>query len=436
MIKKILPKDAIQQKIIILVTIFITAFLFAYIALALKTSLEKQFYKRIENANSHHHIGTMIVRDLKDIENNIIKLQKIDNEQQLSSISQDIFSTMDKINIYVSVLREGGTIIDQLQINFMNTNNVEAIYQYHPSQKKYNLDMLELGPRIITIQSAISNVIDQIKLKMTTQDSILKRNIQNKVNIQIKQINSYLLRSFENANKILYDSMQKIINEKKKHKKFSDQTDLYNIIFYILTIISLILLTIHIMKQIYLLLAEREDSLNKIEKLSLETNQIVQVAGPACMINNDRIIYRVNEPFCKFFKKTEKEIVGKPCYDTFHGYLCNTPECLMKRCKNATDHDTHFSHEAPVKRSNGIRQVQIDAYCLNDPEGKMTGIVETILDITERKRAEEKYRSLFAYSQDAIIMIAPPDWKFVDANQQALNMFRAKILKSSLLLVQ
>jgi PAS domain S-box-containing protein len=54
-------------------------------------------------------------------------------------------------------------------------------------------------------------------------------------------------------------------------------------------------------------------------------------------------------------------------------------------------------------------------------------------DITDRKRvenalrqSEEKYRTLFERSQDAVMTLAPPSWKFTSANQATMEMFGAR----------
>ncbi|MFA7254467.1 MAG: PAS domain-containing sensor histidine kinase [Candidatus Omnitrophota bacterium] len=73
------------------------------------------------------------------------------------------------------------------------------------------------------------------------------------------------------------------------------------------------------------------------------------------------------------------------------------------------------AHSTPFRRSNEI---------------VFNGI---IMDITERKRAEEllwesenRYRNIFASSRDAIMTIEPPSWKFTSGNPATLGMFKAK----------
>jgi PAS domain S-box-containing protein len=75
------------------------------------------------------------------------------------------------------------------------------------------------------------------------------------------------------------------------------------------------------------------------------------------------------------------------------------------------------------------RLVQIHGYPVLDDEGNVFQIIEYCLDITERKRAEEaqreseqRYRSLFKDSRDAIYMTAR-DGTFIDVNQSALDLF-------------
>ena len=82
--------------------------------------------------------------------------------------------------------------------------------------------------------------------------------------------------------------------------------------------------------------------------------------------------------------------------------------------------------DGTVRYVRGFGDLQCDAE--NRP-CYMTGMVH---DITERKQAEEalrnsslKYQKLFESSRDALLTVAPPSWKFTEANQAALQLFGA-----------
>jgi PAS domain S-box-containing protein len=60
-------------------------------------------------------------------------------------------------------------------------------------------------------------------------------------------------------------------------------------------------------------------------------------------------------------------------------------------------------------------------------------LLAVVYDLTERKRAEQmlrasedKYRSLFEGSRDAIMTLEPPSWKFTSGNLATVKMFKAK----------
>jgi len=428
MISRIFPKDVIQRKILTLIIIFILSFISTYIGLLIRGSLAKQFYEQINNTFSHVHIGTLISRNLNSVEKHITKLQTIKTEQQLINISDKVLIDLEQINLFVTVLREGGYVADKLSVNFMQSDEVEATYKYTPPKTGYNLDIIELGPSVINIKSAISRITKKKAIILKTSDQILKKKMETKINLLTKQVTANLGRALENTNKILYDSQQTYINNKKKREDFVKRFNLYSFLFYLSSIIILLLFTINIMKQIYLLLAERETNQQKIENLNMENNQVIEVAGPACIINNDKIVYRANDSFCNFFHKPKEEIIGMKCHDIFNCSFNSTNQCLLDKCKNSATKKIHLTHNGIIQHDDHISYVQIDAYALHDSQGNMTGIVETILDITDRKKVEEKYRNLFTYSQDAIMMLSPPDWKFSDANQQALKIFGVKTL--------
>jgi PAS domain-containing protein len=86
----------------------------------------------------------------------------------------------------------------------------------------------------------------------------------------------------------------------------------------------------------------------------------------------------------------------------------------------------HLLVEANLKRKDGgIVPVEINAVQL--PDGNLYGACR---DIGERRRAEaalreneERLRALFEFAHDAIMTIAPPDWRFTSCNPATLSLF-------------
>jgi PAS domain S-box-containing protein len=68
-----------------------------------------------------------------------------------------------------------------------------------------------------------------------------------------------------------------------------------------------------------------------------------------------------------------------------------------------------------------------------DSQGQIAGLVGAMLDITEMKKtqkkleeSEQRHRLLFSSAKDALFLLAPPDWAFVDANPSAVELFGAE----------
>ena len=89
-------------------------------------------------------------------------------------------------------------------------------------------------------------------------------------------------------------------------------------------------------------------------------------------------------------------------------------------------------YEKEYRRKDGtIFPVELRSILLRDASGQPSGMWAIIRDITERKRAEaamreseEEFRLLFESNRDALMLMAPPTYKFTRANHAALAMFK------------
>jgi len=89
-------------------------------------------------------------------------------------------------------------------------------------------------------------------------------------------------------------------------------------------------------------------------------------------------------------------------------------------------------HYSICHKDDSRREVEVNTLSLAK-DGRFVGYQSTILDVTERTRAEEalreseeRHRVLFESSRDAIMTLAPPSWRFTAGNPATVKMFRAK----------
>ncbi len=107
------------------------------------------------------------------------------------------------------------------------------------------------------------------------------------------------------------------------------------------------------------------------------------------LIDTTHTIIRVNRAMAFRCGLAPEEIVGKKCYEVVYGPECADKECF---CTDAMQDGLVHNSEIKVERLDGV--FDATASPLFDEEGRITGCVHVMRDITERKRAEEERQNL------------------------------------------
>jgi len=141
--------------------------------------------------------------------------------------------------------------------------------------------------------------------------------------------------------------------------------------------------------------------------------------------NMDGTILNANKTICDMLGRNYDELIGRKCYEVFHGKGEPVDGCPMHACELSGRKMAAEVFEPHLNKWLGIAVSPI-----LDEAGRAIRVVHVVSDITERKRAEKvliesenKFKTLFEKSKDAIMMLTP-DGGFLDANDATLELFR------------
>lgn len=122
-------------------------------------------------------------------------------------------------------------------------------------------------------------------------------------------------------------------------------------------------------------------------------NQIFDATMDAVLvIAKDYSVMRANEQMAGMSGLSREEIEGRKCYEVFSTENCMTSNCPLDRIIGGEE---GLEIETEKELHDGSRiTCLVSAAPLKEPDGELTGIVETIKDITKRKKAEERLTHL------------------------------------------
>jgi len=137
------------------------------------------------------------------------------------------------------------------------------------------------------------------------------------------------------------------------------------------------------------------DSFNSLEDIML-------------IVGGDYIINKMNNSGLKLFGKTEEEVIGEKCHRVIHGMDKPGEFCpFRKTLKTGKPALAVDRYEKAFDKYFSIKSCPI----FNDL-GEITGFVDLMRDVTERKQAEEtlreseeKYRSLVESTEDSVYLV-------------------------------
>ncbi|VVB81167.1 Methyl sulfide methyltransferase-associated sensor [uncultured archaeon] len=175
---------------------------------------------------------------------------------------------------------------------------------------------------------------------------------------------------------------------------------------------------------------EREQNETRVRETEEHYKDIVEHT-PEIVIETDlngKVTY-ANPSALKTFNYSLKEVKGTSLIK----YIHNNERQIAKKML-----ELGLSGSQKPIETTGTTKYGRELTILNNSSpifkhGKLTGLTIFGQNITEEKKAEEevkkseeKYRSLYTSSADAIMTLEPPDWRFTAGNPATVKMFKCK----------
>lgn len=173
-------------------------------------------------------------------------------------------------------------------------------------------------------------------------------------------------------------------------------------------------------------------AINIFESSSITEGELAAILDSSSygirIIKKDFTVSYINKTFANLSGINPREATGKKCWQVFHGPLCNTSDCRLRRI---LDGDNLFQYEIERKRKDGsVIPCKVIAIPCYSRKGELTSMIEMFIDITERKQLEEHlreskekyeisdkyYKAIIQSAAEGFLLIKHPQGDILDVN--------------------
>lgn len=178
------------------------------------SELQDELHNKSANERARLFIGEEIVRGIHAVETQMYRMVATTNAAGLAIIHRDIDRSFDKLAHDLQALREGGTVDRSIQLNIDGHDEMVSSAHYRPEgDGRLVMELIELAPLIDQMRSRP----DRLQTLLLHRQDCVDREDRNclirvlpEIAIFLKQLPPHFERIEENANRLFYDSSERL----------------------------------------------------------------------------------------------------------------------------------------------------------------------------------------------------------------------------------
>ena len=178
-------------------------------------SLQEELRESSANERARLFVGEEIVRGIHGIETDLYLMASSSNPAAVIRVNRAIGQKLEKLRHDLSVLKTGGTVRRQVQLNLEGRDEMvrEASYQPSSGETGHVMELIEIAPLLDQIQER-SRALEQLLVRGWAYQERGDRTAffawHDEVDAFLKHLPPYFARLDENANRLFFDSSARL----------------------------------------------------------------------------------------------------------------------------------------------------------------------------------------------------------------------------------
>ncbi len=239
-------KDIQAARFLWLIGIFVVSLMLVVGLKMFFSNLYDELGERSANERARLFIGDELVSTLQGIEKDVYQMTTLTNSTAQARLESHIAQHVDKLRHDLSVLKKGGRVRQVVYLNIESHDQMvrEVVYHPDPAAQGYVMELIEIEPlldQILGKTRTLRELLGQRAQLRNNNDSQGLFKLEQEISIYLKHLPPYFFRLNENANRLFFDSSDRL---QEIERQLAAQRDRFKTTEMLLVVLIIVLATL------------------------------------------------------------------------------------------------------------------------------------------------------------------------------------------------